>query len=345
MRILTGEVLSEGIAIGSCFFIDIEKVQTYDITNEIEINLSRLKNAIEVSKKQILDLKKSLANDKVTITIQILDAHLEILFDPSLIEHLEKSVREKKPIFSIINDFIKDFEKKIKDPFFKQRIKDIEDVLNRIKSNLRSINSNLCKEISTPSILISNEIVPSDLFEINNKNIVGVISQKGSFFSHAAIIARSKSIPFLSNINIEKIQNIKQLILDCNTNNLILDPSDNDIKNYGKKIFKNRSLIQLNTKDKFDIFANINNEQECSYLKNYNIKGIGLLRSEFLFFKDKKIPSMKKQISIYKKIAKNLNGKMFVIRLFDFGLDKDFDKTINQSDERGIGYLLKNKEL
>ena len=60
--------------------------------------------------------------------------------------------------------------------------------------------------------------------------------------------------------------------------------------------------------------------------------GVGLFRSEYLFLSKREFPSEEEQFQIYKKMAKSLEGKPLVIRIFDIGGDKKVDLLPEQKD-------------
>ena len=70
------------------------------------------------------------------------------------------------------------------------------------------------------------------------------------------------------------------------------------------------------------IFANIFGIDGISDALLNNADGIGLFRSEFLYFENGGFPSENAQFSIYKKALSDMVGKPVIIRTFDLGQDK-----------------------
>ena len=350
-----GSVLSKGIAIGRPLFLDSE-----DIFDESEINekdtekeIEKFKKALKKSIDQIEDLRKTYKDYKLDITNEILNTHLEILSDPELFKKVQGKIKnQKKSIQTAFSDIILEYKNKIKDPFFKERIKDIIDVFKRISKNLRLIKVKNFKK-TKKNIFISNEIIPSHVFELDNKNVLAFVSKNGSYTSHSAIIARSKNIPFLSKIDIDKFKKLKlsKIIVDANLGKIIINPTK-EILDFYKKSQSSKKVEKFENDKNFNIFANITNEKEIDSIINKDIKGIGLLRTELLFLEKQNFPNENTQAEIYSNIAKKLKNKPFVIRLFDFGADKKFPY-ISSSDEldsgyfglRGVRFLLKHQKL
>lgn len=357
--IFEGKILSKGIGFGCPLFLDCENFQVDNriSKDEVENEISKFKNAIKQSKKQIISLKKSLEKDDLSITFDILNTHLEILNDPLINDEVVNRIKnDKKCIEAIFHDIILDYKNKIKDPFFKEKALDIADVFKRILSNIRSIKVEIVKTFDTKSIVLSNEIIPSDVFELDERKISAFISLSGSYESHAAIIARSKNIPFLSKINIEKLKtiNFKEMIVDANNGRIIINPSKQTYEKYQnlkKLILENKNLSQKIVLNKeCNLYANISNKDEIKSILDKNICGIGLLRTELFFLDNKDIPSEEYQFQAYKDIALKLKNLPLIIRLFDLGADKLFyhlaqSNTCNFFESRGVNYLLKNKQI
>lgn len=354
--VLAGQILSRGIGFGKPIFLNSQNIfeENNILRKDIDEEISKFNRAIKKSQKQILEIKKSLANDKLSITFDILNTHLEILNDPIIIlEVVNRIKKESKSINAILKDIILEYKKKIKDPFFKEKVSDISDVFKRILTNIGSIKVDTLKNVISKSIIISDEIVPSDIFETDVKKIAAFVSSATSYESHAAIIARSKNIPFLSKIDIEKIKNvyIQDIIVDAHLGKIIINPSQKTYEKYEKSPIIQEPSHKIKTirlKNNINIFANISSLKEIDLI-NKKVSGIGLLRTEFLFFK-KHVPSEDQQFKVYKKIAKNLKNRPFVIRLFDLGGDKMFYNILDNSQnnffgDRGVSLLLKNKKI
>ncbi len=357
--IFDGKILSKGIGFGTPVFLDTQNFfeENKISKNEIEEEISKFKKAIKQSKNQILSLKKSLAKDKLSITFDILNTHLEILGDPLINQEVENRIKnDNKCIEAIFHDIILDYKNKIKDPFFKEKAIDITDVFKRILSNIRSIKVDVVKNFNSKSIILSDEIIPSDVFELDEMMISAFISMSGSYESHAAIIARSKNIPFLSKVDIKKLKNInfKEMIVDAISGRIIINPTKQTYEKYEnlkKLISENRNLNEkIQIKKQCNLYANISNKNEIDLIVDKNICGIGLLRTELFFLGNKNIPDEELQFQVYKEIALKLKNLPFIIRLFDLGADKLFyhlavNNTCNFFDSRGINYLLKNKKI
>lgn len=371
--ILKGLPISEGITIGKpyLFLKDENPIPDFDISKEdVQSEIIRYREAIIRSENDLKKLQSSLKDDDSYEILDILGSHLEILQDPFITSEIEKRIcSECRNSESIFQDSIIKFKAKFKnidDSFFQERVRDIIDVSRRILHHLRNENSLSAKKIPVQSIVISSELVPSDIAEISVGQVSGFVTQRGGATSHSAIIARAKEIPYVAGIDIScfKEENIETIIVDGSKGKVIANPTKERLDYYQKLIqdkrgfyqnLKESSVRKTETKDGFSInlFGNIDSIDEVDLVLKHNAAGVGLFRSEYLFLANNSFPTEDVQFKIYKKLVEKLSSLPLVVRIFDVG----GDKSIKNHDEilkewknelnpvlgcRAIRFLMKN---
>lgn len=369
--VFSGVSISGGVAIGSAFFL-FEEIQNIPDTNlsdvEVDLEIQKYRGALTKSRKDLKYLQSRYMKEGILAVVDILDAQLEILHDPVIIEIVEKRIRQtNKNTEFVFNQMLKEYKKafsNVQDEVFKERIKDVQDVSWRIFKHLRPVKKNRM-ELQKTSIIVAIDLIPSDTFEISEKNVLAFVTQKGGYASHAGIIARAKEIPFVAKIDVEKLKSIdpELIIVDGEKGKIIANPSNHTLKNYkitqqklNKYYFKikEKSFLEAKTKDgkKIDIFSNVESLKDINFILKNKFEGIGLFRSEYLFLTENFFPTEEKQFQIYTHLAQKLEEKPVVIRLFDIGADKDqfFNKNFRFEANpvlgcRAIRFLMKNKRL
>jgi phosphoenolpyruvate-protein kinase (PTS system EI component) len=99
------------------------------------------------------------------------------------------------------------------------------------------------------------------------------------------------------------------------------------------------------------VYANVALPDDIDYAHKFGADGIGLVRSEFLFFQNKKLPQFNEQVEYYNQIFTKSKSLHPIIRILDIGGDKiptymKIPKEFNPyMGWRGIRFLLKKKEL
>jgi phosphoenolpyruvate-protein phosphotransferase (PTS system enzyme I) len=363
-KILTGVSISKGIAIGNavCSKKKCEKELVNIPTEEIHNEIKRFRSALEKSKKDLQRLReKSISNGEIDIA-EILDSHLEILQDPFLTEMVESKIKlSKQNIETVFQVIIQEYKKHFsKDPIFKERVTDFLGLSTRIVSYLQPIKS---KKIvfSKDSIFVAEEIMPVDIMENQKKYIHALISQEGGKTSHSAIIARSRGIPYVADIDVRLLENCQKVVVDGNCGIVVINPSDKTIEKYNslqkeleekyKKLQKKISYKNC-SQNNINVYANINEPYDIEKFSQQDIDGIGLFRSEYLLIGKNDFLKEEEQVNIYLKIAEKIKDKPFVIRLFDLGGDKIFklvDDCFSSPNPSlgvmGIRFLLKHQEI
>ena len=371
---LQGAPVSEGIAIGTSFFIT---PQTDDIipefsihSNQVDDEILRYRGALSACKIELGYLKHNLEKEGSQEAIDIIETHLQMLEDPLITEHVEEKIRAvRRNIESVFSAVIREYEKKfskMKDEFFQQRLIDILDLSKRILSHLGEKNKINFSDIPLSSIVFAKELIPSHTAAIQASRVSAFVTQSGGGNSHAALIARAKGIPYVSSIDVDLFQNVQGrcIIVDGQTGEIIVNPDRATLEKYKEIKTRLKTSYQLLQQDVHHVtetvdgylvhvLANVGNLSDLDEMHNYSPEGIGLFRSEYLFLeKHTLFISEEEQYAAYcELIAKSL-GLFVVIRVFDVGGDKNPNLFFEHEKEanpvlgcRGIRFLLRHPNI
>jgi phosphotransferase system enzyme I (PtsI) len=97
--------------------------------------------------------------------------------------------------------------------------------------------------------------------------------------------------------------------------------------------------------------ANIGSMADLDAALTNGCEGVGLLRTEFLFMQNKKIPTEDEQYNLYHTIAEKLQHRPLIIRTLDVGGDKQIEYLHIEKEEnpflglRAIRHSLRHREL
>lgn len=223
--------------------------------------------------------------------------------------------------------------KKVGDGYLSRRTSDIRDVLGRVVDILDG-RSRERFVLTEPSIIVADEIMPSDLATIDRQFALGFVTVGGSYQSHANIIARTMGIPSVIGLDSEvlnPLNNGKIACMDGYSGEVFISPaegtyamfkhrirlerrakvSEQEIKNHRIKVFG----------EDLSIYANCNDPVDIRKAVAEGVDGIGLVRSEILFMKEE-YPTYERQLDFYTECIKAAGGKPITIRTFDIGADK-----------------------
>jgi phosphotransferase system enzyme I (PtsI) len=337
---------SSGIAIGKAFVLpawewDIPE-KNIDVT-ELAGEFERLYQGIRQSRDEIEGMKKEMRGVIGEENSLIFDAHLAILDDPEFVREVQDIIRRQYKaaevaVKEVIDQFASMFDM-IDDEYMKERSADIKDVGNRLLHHLLGTPDITLPSDNQPFILVTKEISPSQLVNLNPDRVLGVVTMIGGRNSHAAIMARSLGIPLVISLEdqlIAPIQTGEELIVDGEKGLVIIRPGE-DVKNH----YEQRRRLQQEqrrrlqetrfapsvTKDgvPLTLLANISSLKELDVSTGFGAEGVGLFRTEFLYMDRDAFPDEEEQFAVYKEAAEKLAGKPIAIRTLDIGGDKVLD--------------------
>ncbi|MBR6887155.1 MAG: phosphoenolpyruvate--protein phosphotransferase [Selenomonadaceae bacterium] len=271
----------------------------------------------------------------------ILEAHRLLVEDPSISEAVDTQIdisgSAPKAVLDAYEANAQIFES-MEDEYFRGRAVDMRDVGKRIAKYLLGIKE---PEIVGKVIVAGKDIEPSVIAGLPTDKIAGVILGVGSTTAHAVIIAKTRAIPTVVGVGdgIAKIADGDPVILDGETGEILIRPSDEERASYDEKIKKQEELkahyaqlkdkpaITLDGKE-VELVANIGSPADAdAAVKNFGATGVGLFRSEFVFMGKTDVPKEEDQFKEYtaavEYCASVTHGEgLCVIRTMDIGGDK-----------------------
>ncbi len=333
---IIGHTIAKGVGVAPLIRYRIK--MSIDTKNSISI-----KEAINLTKDKLLELSKNKEKNS-----DIFLAQKELLSS----EVFNQEFKNLEDFKSTINSEIE----KLKDTKFESRISDYRDLEKNVLNHL-GIKS-ILELPDSPYILLADDLLPSEVEQIAKSAIEGVILENGTLMSHASILLRSNNIPSI--IIDSKIKDgiYSYIIVDANSGDIILNPTNRDIrraKEKKKKIkieqsksYANRFVPTITRSGKkVRVLANVTDINSAKEAKEYGADGIGLLRTEFLFTRKK--PTLDEQITAYREIFELFDD--ITVRTLDIGGDKslpyiDIPKENNPFlGVRGIRLSLQEEEL
>lgn len=366
---LRGAPVSEGIAIGPPYFLSMQigEIPEFPIKLcEVDTEINRYRKALFSSREDLTRLRGDLAQEGSDEAVTFIDTHIQMLDDPMITIQMEENIRQRlKNTESVFRSVIGDYEQRLtarNNSFFEQRLVDVRDVSNRILGHLCDQPFCYLSEVPTGSILFLREISPSHIALAHPEHIAAFVSETGGGNSHAALIARSKGIPYISDIAISSVMTTFSsiVIIDGAVGELILHPTEETLRSFQKRQEQLKktairhaksSNFAAETRDGFRVrlFANIGTPQELDVFPSSH-DGVGLFRTEYLLFPESGFPTEEQQYRAYRELIEKCGNRCVVIRVFDVGGDKQpipqMDKESNSAfDCRGIRFLLQHPAL
>ena len=287
-----------------------------------EIEWQKLQLALQNAQQQIESL--------TTRENPIFQAHLLYLDDPQLRTQAQQLIFEQQQTAdrawkTVIDLAIADYQN-LEDEYLQARAIDLLDIGSRVLKILLGIGI-IPLNLETPSILLASQLTPSEVAQFNPQQVLGICTAFGSATDHSAIVASLLGIPMVVGIGAELLE-IKPntlLKIDGTTGIITLDPSlETSILEHPQPSPTIKSAI---TRDGYEIsvVANIIGVGDAQRAIANEAKGVGLLRTEFLYLDRSTPPTEQEQLNIIDEIGAIMGELPLTIRTLDIGADKPVD--------------------
>ena len=369
--IFEGVAVAPGIAEGKVLihFQEEEIIPFRDLKDdELDAEVARFEAALLATRAELIVLQERLSDSASANDAGIFDAHLLVLEDPSLIDEVIKGIRSKRHnaefVFQgVSHKFIKTLSS-IDDPYLRERAIDLEDVTRRVLRNLLGKSGQRLGGHDRSHIIVADELTPSDTATLNRENVAGFITEKGSKTSHTAIMARSLGIPAVVGLEgiCGRLESGSVVLMDGYSGKVFLNPSPATRADYQslaeQKEHVEEGLEVLRESDsvttdghRITLAANIELPEELDEVAACGADGIGLYRTEFLYFNRTEPPDEEEQYAVYRQVAERIAPHGVIIRTLDIGGDKPTECLDLGHEEnpflgcRAIRFCLNNPEI
>jgi phosphotransferase system enzyme I (PtsI) len=272
-----------------------------------------------------------------------IDTHLLMLQDEALssapVELIRQHHCNAEWALKLQQDALVQVFDAMEDPYLRTRRDDVEHVVRRVQQILlreeHQIGA-LESDKGEPRIILAVDLAPSDMVQLNSRNVAAIVTERGGPLSHTAILARGLGIPALVGVPRvhQYVHNDEQLIIDANNGSVLLNPDEELLKHYKsrQRIEKRarRELYKLKDQNSLSLdgipitlHANIELSDDITALKRVGAAGVGLYRTEFLFMNRQNPPDEAEQYHTYRNTLRRLKGLPLTIRSLDLGADKE----------------------
>ena len=355
MVVATGKSILNRIGIGK---IKIYKAPVYDINDGIVENpdkeLQRFEDALQKAIDQQGVLYEKALKDAGEESAAIFEAHQMMLEDEDLQDSTREIITEQKrsaeyATKTAFDNYAQMFAE-MDDPYMKARSADLIDVETAVLDFLMG-NDTSSMQGTEPSILVAEDLAPSETVKLDKSLLLGMITREGSSNSHTAILARSMNLPTLIQCkDIDDSWDGKMAILDGYNSCVYIDPTDDLMATlkakYDEDLKKDALLQELKGKPSttldgrnVHVYANIGGPSDLGSVKENDAEGVGLFRSEFVYLNSKEEPSEEQQFAAYKRVVETLAPKLVIIRTCDIGADKTIDyMKLDKEENPALGF-------
>ncbi len=338
-RSLSGIAVSPGFSRGKIYILDRfnDKVIKLAKVGTPAEERHKFVEALEKAKIQTIYMEKRVSETLSADDAAIFHTHLMILEDRSfsakITDLIEQGMGATRAVHDVVQHYIQAFSA-MEDPYLRERSADMEDIGRRV---IDAIEGNNSAEVTLKEkrVLVADEIFPSNLAMLDLSKILGIVTEKGNAYSHAAIMAKSLGIPAVLGVpGVMAAANVKdEIIVDGTSGHIYINPDAAIKKEYVrleqeyagrmKELEGLRDLPAITTDGvAVTLSANIGLISDVRVATLHGAEGVGLYRTEFPYMARSAFPSREEQAVIYRKILEGFPGQTVNIRTLDIGGDK-----------------------
>lgn len=363
-----GKGLNPGIVIGRAYVYDpvLKVIPRYHIAaSDVQTECRRFMNAVAKTAQQLEAVKQQANLSSDDPVLQVFDVYQYILTDSRLVRgvltRIEKDLINAEAALQIEIGALTESFVKIKNSYLASRLEDFKGLAMRIGQNMAP---SFPAEADMPdnAIIVAERLTAADTTSFDLANVAGLIIEKGSQQSHAALLSRSLALPAVISVA-DLVQNVHTgdvLIIDGTYGKVIVNPTQETLTRYRKyradflrwkHRLKHLAHLPCVTPDGVSVSlkCNIDLIGEVEALLQAGADGVGLLRSEYLFI-NRNAPDEEEQFQVLRDISERLGNRPVTFRT----LDADGEKlspvlpvqAINPAlSLRGIRYTLKHPDI
>lgn len=207
--------------------------------------------------------------------------------------------------------------------YLAERVRDIEDVRDRIVAELLGYLPPGVPSLDVPSVLVAGDLAPADTAGLDPEKVLALVTEQGGPTSHTAILARSLSIPAVVAARGVLAMAAPALAVDGDSG--AIEPADSSAP---------VRALSLEAAAEWDgagmtadghrvrILGNVGSEADAHTAVAAGAQGVGLFRTEFCYLAAAAEPTVQRQREVYARVLAPFHGKPVVVRTLDAGADK-----------------------
>lgn len=370
MKQIMGVGAAAGFAIGNAvLYTPRRQLVARSTITDVRLELKRFEGVRRLYGNELAKLYTRTLAEMDQEAANIFAMYRELVEDPTLSEAVEQRMRAEHVNLEYALYYEgKHFQRMLgalEDAYLRERGTDIMNVCYEL---IRLLGGEPDAKAARPArrgvIVVADSFDPAAIVSLDKSVVRGVVAQRGSVFSHAAILARARGIPAIVGATevYETVAAGQSLALNGVSGELVVEPDEKTCRLYRALInagsrqnarYESAANERAVTLDGHEvrITAEIVRQADLSLADWRMFDGVGLYRTEFIFMTRDTLPSEEFQFQAYKALAEHAQGKDVVISVADIGRDWRCESLAFPEEENpslgmsGVRYLLRAKEM
>ncbi len=247
---------------------------------------------------------------------------------------------------------------------FRQRADDILDLGRKLLRHLRGETGPRWHDLPPGCVLVLDRLLPSDVVTLSGRQVAAVVVASLGQGSHAALLAREKSIATVAGFPqiTDRLRDGDELLVDGYRGTLVVGPGPGTraafaarLQQYGATLARCKGACRQPAytldRQRVAVEANIGIAEDVALALDNGADGVGLLRIEQLYLARELPPTEDELLDALRTVTAPLGDRPITIRLLDVGGDKPLpflrfpDETNPALGRRGVRLLLEYAPL
>ena len=331
---LQGVIASRGLAAGRAARLHAATIEVEEAGRGVAFESAELERARTAVRTRLEQLSRTASGPAQAV----MAAHLEFLDDCELTAAARGAIASGKSAGFAWRSSVRasvETLRSLGDAHLVERVDDLLDLESQVLLTLRGDAPVAQCELPEHSMLIAEDLKPSQFVALDASKLAGVCLAAGGPTSHVAILAAAVGVPMVVAFgpSLLDVQEGEWVVLDADHGTLKIAPDAHAraaveqtlaAREQRRRDERAAAHRDARTADgtRIEVFSNLGAAVEAQLAVAQGAEGCGLLRTEFLFLDRERAPSEEEQLQVYQTIADALGARPLILRTLDIGGDK-----------------------
>ncbi len=333
--IIPCEVLSPGVTEGQLSVLHGWSEHSHsDVQHSFadpETEVQRFHQQVASLAENLQGIVSRLEGESLQAEADIVRAHLMMLGDRKFHGRIEEMVRRTglaahSAVGRVAEEMLQIFAS-MKDPVLAERAADLKDLAMQLQDRLRHSESKDLAEVlahANQPILAIRELLPSIVLQARQLGVRALVVERGTGFSHGAILARAFGLPAVRIAGLEVLETTEgaRVLVDGQRGELLIEPDEQERRDRIEAVRVPAEVIRCHHAA-VRLWVSIVDPRELEAFDWREIQGVGLYRTETIFMEHREdFPSEDEQIRVYRRLFELCGDRPVTVRTADLGGDK-----------------------